>query len=56
VPFRRLNPKPVAEPRLDREVLASRSFGADAPWFLRNIPFLEIDDPEIQEIYFYRWK
>ena len=31
-------------------------FGAEAPWFLKNIPFLEIDDPEIQQIYYYRWK
>jgi hypothetical protein len=43
------------EPRLARETLASTYFGADAPWFLRNIPFLEIDDPEIQQIYYYRW-
>lgn len=36
--------------------LAAENFGADAPWFLENIPFLEIDDREIQEIYYYRWK
>jgi hypothetical protein len=29
---------------------------ADAPWYLRNIPFLEIDDPELQTVYYYRWK
>jgi len=44
------------EPRLPREKLAQQNFGADAPWFLRNIPFLEIDDPAIQQIYYYRWK
>jgi F5/8 type C domain/Amylo-alpha-1,6-glucosidase len=44
------------EPVLARERLATENFGADAPWFLRNIPFLEIDDPEIQQIYYYRWK
>jgi hypothetical protein len=44
------------EPRLSQKVLAAQYFGADAPWFERNIPFLEIDDPEIQEIYYYRWK
>jgi hypothetical protein len=43
------------QPRLARETLASKYFGADASWFLRNIPFLEIDDPEIQQIYYYRW-
>jgi hypothetical protein len=36
--------------------LAQRYFGADAPWYLQNIPFLEIDDPEIQDVYYYRWK
>lgn len=44
------------EPLLPREKLAQENFGADAPWFLRNIPFLEIDDPAIQQIYYYRWK
>lgn len=46
----------AGEPVLPRQKLAVQSFGADAPWFLRNIPFLEIDDPEIQQIYYYRWK
>jgi hypothetical protein len=44
------------EPRLPREKLAQQNFGADASWFLRNIPFLEIDDSAIQQIYYYRWK
>lgn len=35
--------------------LAKQYFGADAPWFLKNVPFLEIDDPEIQSVYYYRW-
>jgi F5/8 type C domain/Amylo-alpha-1,6-glucosidase len=47
---------PIKEPALPREAMAQQYFGADAPWFLNNIPFLEIDDPEIQQIYFYRWK
>ena len=42
--------------QLDRKTLARTYFGADAPWFLDRIPFLEIDDPEIQQIYYYRWK
>ena len=46
----------TAEPQLPREKIAQQNFGADAPWFLRNIPFLEIDDPAIQQIYYYRWK
>jgi F5/8 type C domain len=36
--------------------MAAEYFGADAPWFLDNIPFLEIDDTEIQQVYYYRWK
>jgi hypothetical protein len=44
------------EPFLPREKLAQENFAADAPWFLRNIPFVEIDDPAIQQIYYYRWK
>jgi hypothetical protein len=45
-----------AQPKLPREKIAAEHFGADAPWYVRNIPFLEIDDPEIQEVYYYRWK
>ena len=45
-----------AQPSLPREKIAAEYFGADAPWYARNIPFLEIDDPEIQEVYYYRWK
>lgn len=36
--------------------IAAEHFGADAPWFVRNIPFLEIDDPKIEQVYYYRWK
>jgi hypothetical protein len=46
----------VQQPRILRDQIAAANFGADAPWFLENIPFLEIDDPEIQQIYYYRWK
>src|ERR1700743_762780 len=45
-----------ALPSLPKQQLAGEYFGADAPWFIDNIPFLEIDDPEIQQIYYYRWK
>jgi hypothetical protein len=48
------------EPRLrgstSRQALALKAFGNDAPWYLENIPFLEIDDAAIQETYYYRWK
>jgi hypothetical protein len=43
-------------PHLPVHKLASQNFGPDAPWFLTNIPFLEIDDKAIQDIYYYRWK
>ena len=46
----------AALPVLPVQTMASEYFGEDAPWFLDNIPFLEIDDPEIQKIYYYRWK
>jgi hypothetical protein len=45
-----------AQPSLPREDIAAKYFGADAPWYLRNVPFLEIDDQEIQDVYYYRWK
>jgi hypothetical protein len=45
-----------AQANLPRENIAAKYFGADAPWYLLNIPFFEIDDQEIQDIYYYRWK
>jgi hypothetical protein len=47
---------PAPEPELGKFKLATDNFGADAPWYLRNIPFFEIDDRRIQQIYYYRWK
>lgn len=44
------------KPVLPERQLAQQYFGADASWFLRNIPFLEIDDPDIQRVYYYRWQ
>lgn len=41
---------------LPRREMAKTYFGADAPWYLDNVPFFEIDNPEIQQIYYYRWK
>ena len=28
----------------------------DPDWFLRNIPFLDVPDPQIQGVYYYRWQ
>jgi len=50
------HPGNMQGPALDREKLAAENFATDAPWFLARIPFLEIDDAEIQQIYYYRWK
>ena len=46
----------LKEPALPQKQIVTKYFGTDAPWFLHNIPLLEIDDAEIQQIYFYRWK
>lgn len=43
-------------PVLPTQALAQREFGNDAPWFEANIPFFECSDPQIQQIYYYRWK
>jgi hypothetical protein len=48
--------QPAHRPADRRAALATAYFGNDAPWFLRNIPFLEIDDAEIQRAYYYRWQ
>ncbi len=37
-------------------ILATKNFGNDAPWFEANIPFFDCSDPEIKQIYYYRWK
>jgi hypothetical protein len=41
---------------LPRAALASRHFGNDAPWYESNIPFFACSDPEIEQIFYYRWK
>jgi len=41
---------------LDEQRLARAAFGNDAPWYRGNIPFFETSDPQIQQIYYYRWK
>ncbi|HEX8235233.1 MAG TPA: DUF6805 domain-containing protein [Abditibacteriaceae bacterium] len=41
---------------MPRVALATRHFGNDAPWYLKNIPFFDCSDPEIEQIYYYRWK
>jgi hypothetical protein len=41
---------------LPSHTLAAQHFGNDAPWFEENIPFFECSDPEITEVYYYRWQ
>ncbi|BDI33147.1 hypothetical protein CCAX7_51980 [Capsulimonas corticalis] len=41
---------------LPQATLAASHFGHDAPWYKENIPFFECSDPQITEIYYYRWK
>jgi hypothetical protein len=41
---------------LPRAALAKQNFGNDAPWYAANIPFFDCSDPQIKEIYYYRWK
>jgi hypothetical protein len=41
---------------LDHHKLAKEYFGADAQWYLNNIPFFECSDKKIQDVYYYRWK
>ncbi len=36
--------------------LAAHYFGNDAPWFALNIPFFDCSDPQITQIYYYRWQ
>lgn len=48
-------PATSQEPRLPRQQMAAKYFGPDAEWYLDNIPFLEIDDREIEQVYYYRW-
>src|ERR1043165_2461921 len=45
---------PQAAPQIMK--IAATRFGADAPWFVDNIPFLIIDDAELEQVYYYRWK
>ena len=41
---------------LDTGSLASQYFGNDAAWYANTIPFFEISDQNIQDVYYYRWK
>ena len=41
---------------LPQTALAAKYFGNDAPWFQANIPFFDCSDPELTQVYYYRWQ
>lgn len=45
----------LAQATLDTSALAKQYFGNDAPWYQDRIPYFEISDSEMQEVYYYRW-
>jgi len=36
--------------------IAHAAFGNDAPWYQRNIPFLDTPDARLNRVYYYRWQ
>ncbi|KAI1434155.1 six-hairpin glycosidase [Xylaria sp. CBS 124048] len=45
-----------AQAQLDRDALAKKYFGNDAPWYRDRIPFFESSDANITDVYYYRWE
>ena len=41
---------------LDVTALGQKYFGNDASWYQDRIPWFEIADQQIQDVYYYRWK
>ena len=41
---------------LPQSSVAARYYSNDAPWFEKNIPFFDCSDPQINQIYYYRWQ
>ena len=41
---------------INTAAVSSREFGNDKGWYLKNIPFFECSDKNIQQVYYYRWK
>ena len=41
---------------LNHKELASAYFGADSACYIKNIPFFECSDKQIQDVFYYRWK
>ena len=52
-------PTSPSDPRrssLDQRRIAREHFGNDAPWFEDRIPFFVSSDPQINDVYYYRWQ
>jgi hypothetical protein len=50
------SPAPASAAVLDGAALARAAFGNDAPWYQRNIPFLDAPDARLVRVYDYRWQ
>lgn len=48
-------PASAATHVLDRSRLAAQHTGADAAWYVANIPFFECSDRDLEAVYYYRW-
>jgi hypothetical protein len=46
----------IASAALDTAALASQYFGNDAAWYRDKIPYFEVSDSNIQNVFYYRWK
>ncbi|KAF7188098.1 Beta-L-arabinobiosidase [Pseudocercospora fuligena] len=45
----------LVQAALDTSALAKQYFGNDSRWYQDKIPYFEISDQEIQDVYYYRW-
>ncbi|KAI5263576.1 Six-hairpin glycosidase [Aureobasidium subglaciale] len=41
---------------LDNSAIAKKYFGNDAPWYQDRIAYFECSDPQITDVWYYRWK
>lgn len=48
-------PAARAPMKLNVDEIAKDRFGNDAPWYRKNIPFFDSNDPAINAAYYYRW-
>lgn len=41
---------------IDSNAKSNAKYGNDSEWYLKNIPFFEISDKQIEDVYYYRWE